>query len=275
MFLSILILRYNENMKKVSQGKFRIAHYNILNGGEGRLDKIQKVIKKIDPDVCGILEAVGWQKEEKFFKKFAKDSGFNFFKIAEANSKYNIAILSKKPFSIKKITYGFRHVAVQVVLKDEKYKGLNIFYVHLSPVSEDLRLKELERLLIRIKKFPKSIIMGDFNALSLKDPYNHKKLLSFFKEKNIVKYGINQLRFDVIKKMELFGLFDSMSYLKKPFTFSVPTISNTDINHALNIRVDYAFITKGLLKDLNEAKIFKNKIADFASDHYPFYIDLK
>ncbi|MEI7765482.1 MAG: endonuclease/exonuclease/phosphatase family protein [bacterium] len=262
-------------MKKVLQSKLRIAHYNILNGGEERLDRIQEVIKEIDPDICGILEAVDWQKEKNYFKNFAQKIGYQSYKLVEANSKYNIAIFSKVPILIKKLTQDFRHVAVQVILKEGKYKGLCVFFVHLSPISEEARLKELKKLLIYVKKHPEVIVMGDFNALSLKDPYNHKKLLHSFKEKNIVKYGVDQLRFDVVKKIESFGLFDSMNYLKIPFTFSVPTLSNRDINHAVALRVDYAFVTNGLLKHLKSAKIFKDKTSDIASDHYSFYIDLK
>lgn len=263
-------------MKKKEEKKIlRIAHFNILKGGERRLLKIFKVIDEINPDICGILEAVDWQKNNSFFKKKVKEVGYKIYNLALANSKYNIAVFSKISISIKHIKKDFHHVVVQVTPKEGKYEGLSIFFIHLSPVSEDDRLMELNKLLKYINKFPRSIIMGDFNSLSEHDLYNKRKLLSFFKKNKIKKYGVESLRFDVIKKIESFGLVDSMKYLKTPWTFSVPTSSNIDINHSVKMRVDYAFLTKNILKYLNKAEIFKNKPSDSSSDHYPFFIELK
>jgi len=266
-------------VKKISkenkQSILRIAHYNIFNGGEGKLEKILKVIQKIDPDVCGVLEAVGWQNKKNTLKSITKKLGYKFFNIAIANSKYNIGFFSKVPVVVKYIKKGFRHVVVQIIIKEGKHRGLNVFFVHLSPVSEDERMKEVEKLLLYINKYSRSIVMGDFNSLSLHDPYNEKKLMAFFKKNNITKYGINKLRFDVIKKIESSGLVDVMRHLKRPFIFSVPTQSNADINHTLKLRVDYAFVTKKVLKHFSKAQMFKNYISDTASDHYPFFIELK
>ncbi len=250
----------------------RIASYNILNGGEERLDKISTVIKKINPDICGILEAVGSQDK---LKGVANDLGYKFFDIAIANSKYNIAVLSKIPFTIKAIKTGIRHVILEATIENGLFKNFGIFFVHLSPISEDDRLLETRELLQNVAKFSEAIIMGDFNSLSPNDPYDQKELLQIFKKNNIIKYGTEKLRFDVIKKIESEGLVDTMNYLKHPFASTTPTPSNKDPNHSANIRIDYAFLTKNIIKYFKKAEVFKNEVADMASDHYPLFIELQ
>ena len=70
------------------------------------------------------------------------------------------------------------------------------------------------------------------------------------------------------------GFKDAMFYLKLSFAASTPTPSNKDVSHSASVRIDYAFLSKNILKYLKEAKVFKNRAADKASDHYPMYIKL-
>lgn len=252
----------------------RIASYNILGGGKTRLDSISKVITEINPDICGLLEAVEWQNDIKHYKDIANNLGYSFFNLGVANSKYNIAIFSKVLLTIKTIKKGIQHVVLEASVESGPFKDLHIFFVHLSPISEDNRLLEIEELLKYIEKLSEVIIIGDFNSLSPHDPYNQEELLKIFKENKVTKYGTQILRFDVIKKIESSGLADAANYLNYPFTASTPTPSNQDINHIANIRIDYAFLTKNILQHLKNIEIFKNNIADEASDHYPLFIDL-
>jgi endonuclease/exonuclease/phosphatase family metal-dependent hydrolase len=262
-------------MKKTRKTEvLRIANYNILNGGKGRLKDISKVIREINPDICGILEAVDWQHDEKFFKTTANELGYKFFKIAVANSKYNIAIFSKISLGIKIIRKGFRHVVLKATIKNGLFKDFDVYFIHLSPISEDYRLLEVRKLLRHIKKSDKAIIMGDFNSLSSYDPYDKKSLLKIFQKNGIKKYGTDKLRFDVIKKIKSVKLVDAMNYLKKPFITTTPTSSNKDINHIANIRIDYAFFTKNILKYLKRMEVFKSSSTERASDHYPLFIEL-
>lgn len=162
-------MRLKRKSKKDKSNILRIASYNILHGGKGRLDSISKVIKKINPDICGVLEAVGWQ-EKGFTQKMAKKLGYDFSYLALANSKYNIAIFSKIILKTKTIKVGFRHVVLQATIKYDSKKEINFFFVHFSPVSEDERIFELNKLLKITKKLKNVIIMGDFNSLSPNDP---------------------------------------------------------------------------------------------------------
>lgn len=252
----------------------RILSYNILHGGGKRQKKILHIIKKINPDICGILEAVGWQNKEKYFKHIANNLGYDFFYLAVANSKYNIAIFSKISLKLKLVTRKIRHIFVKTTIIRGSFKGFNIFFIHLSPLSEKARLVEVEELLKYITKSSKAIIMGDFNSLSSSDPYNKKELLKIFQKNNIKKYGEKRLYFDVIKKIESSRFIDAVKVFNHPFEPTTPTPSNKDFNHATNIRIDYAFVTKNIIKNLKKIEVVKNKITNQASDHYPIFIEL-
>ena len=261
----------NENIKNL----IRIAHYNILSGGKDRLNKIIKVIGSINPDICGLLEAVGWENNIDTYKKKFKSKGYKYFYLAKANSKYNIAIISKIQIKVEEVKRGIRHVIVKVMIKEGHLKNTEIYYVHLSPYSEDERISEIKILFKKISKSKNVILMGDFNALSFLDKNNSKKLLSKFKKKNITKYGTKNLRFDVISEIYKNNFIDTFNFLKNKFDYSTPTKCNTDTNHAEKIRIDYAFVNKNLLTKIKTCKIFKNIITETASDHYPLYIEIK
>lgn len=252
----------------------RIAHYNIRDGGKEQIDNVFKVIQQINPDICGILEAVGWQEGIESLKNKANVLGYNFFDLALANSKYNIAVFSKFPLVVKHIKKGFRHVVLEAVIQSGPFSGLSIFFVHFSPINEDDRLLELTNLLPYVSEFSQVIIMGDINSLSANDSYDHKVLLSQFQKNNVVKYGTDVLHFDVINKIESLGFTDASSHLNYSFTTTTPTLSNKDINHNMPIRIDYAFLSKNVLKNLSKIEILKNSITNEASDHYPLYIEL-
>ena len=265
---------FRKKRKKKETNSLVIASYNILSGGEDRLGYISNVIRKINPDICGILEAVGWQKRKLYFKKFTNNLGYKFFTIATGNSKYNIAFFSKESIEVKVIKKRIRHVILQAGITCGPFKGLSIFFVHFSPVSEAERLLETEELFKHVSKLNSSIILGDINSLSASDPYNRKKLLDILRKKNISKFGTDKLLFDVVKEFESMGLVDAARHLKYPFTFTTPTPSNKDFTHAANLRLDYAFLSKNVLKSLKKIKILKNKITNEASDHYPLIIKL-
>lgn len=259
-------------MKKTNTEKYnsiKITHYNILKGGEDRLNKINKVIEEMNPDVCGLLETVGWDKNISKYKKIYKTMGYKFFYFAKANSKYNITILSKIKIQTSTINKGVRHVIVGVKITDKNYTPLNIYYVHLSPISEEDRLDEIEILLKKISRQENTIIMGDFNSLSLSDKYNEKRLLNKFLQNNIVKYGTTYLKFDVIPKIEKMGFIDAFRFTGNKFDHSVPTKCNVDINHKEKLRIDYAFVKNKIIKNIKICQIYKSETSDTASDHYP------
>lgn len=65
--------------------------YNILNGGENRLDLIVKVIKKENPDFLVINEANGFDKDDKI-NNFSREIRLPYYKLSfkrKAMEKFN------------------------------------------------------------------------------------------------------------------------------------------------------------------------------------------
>ncbi len=247
-----------------------IMSFNIFNGASDRIDKVLEVIKESNPDICGILEAVNWNEEDISLRKKFLSLGYPFFKVFRANSKYNIAVISKKDVTFSDIKKDIKHVVVCL-----KIKELDIFFVHLSPISEEERLLELKEIFCHLNKKSKSIIIGDFNSLSYSDVDDYKSLLNSFQLRKIKKFGINVINFDVIKYLENNNFVDSLKILNKPYEFSVPTPFNQDLSHSEKIRIDYAFLSSNLIDDISNFEIIKNDLTDSASDHYPILLKIK
>lgn len=254
--------------------KLRIAHYNIFSGGGERLDKIKEVITLMSPDVCCVLEAAGWEENLSFYEAYCKQMGFSYFYFSKANSRHNIAVFSKLQLIVSSVTESIKHVIVKAVIDEGDQKGTALFFLHLSPVSEDARLLEVAALLNSIDHKIPTLVLGDFNSLSPFDQYKKESLLHSFKQKNITKYGTDVLRFDVIPKMESSGFVDVFRYLKKGFEYSVPTAMNTDPNHEMKLRIDYVFANDCVLDQIISTDFEKGTLTDSASDHYPLWVDI-
>lgn len=252
----------------------KIFCLNMLKGGVGRMSHIQRLIKDLRPDICGLLEAVGDKKRIIFFEKFAKKNGYKFY-FAKANSKYNICVFSKLELSVKLIKKNIRHVAVQGKILEKNFKETKVIFVHLSPKTEDDRLKEIQEILSTKEIKNKTIIMGDLNSLSIQDGYNENILIKNLIKHSIHKFGDINIRFDVINKVIKNGFVDAVFYKKKKPVYTVPTSSNKDYTHAVKIRIDYAFVTKDLVKKIITAYVVKNRHSEKASDHYPLFLELK
>lgn len=173
-------------------------------------------------------------------------------------SKWNTATLSKYEsiFQFIKIPYShifdfYRYMVIQYI----KEFNIWIFNLHLDPYDKtgDTRKKQITYILNIINKisnFKRSILLGDFNTLNLKD-YSDKKLDYMYKYEpeflsnndlgDIPKYFIDSLSINNIINPET-------SMYKK--------------------RVDYIFISKDL-------PFHKSYIIPFStSDHLPVIIDL-
>jgi|GEM_PF-4667136 len=224
-------------------------------------------MKSLDADTVGILEAVGWSE-------VPAELDYPFSAVVKANSKYNLAATARFPIQIEAITKNIRHAALHAVPKGGPFADTHFFFVHLSPLLETDRLRELDITLPIASAFPHTAIMGDFNSLSPHDPYDRGGLLAALRAIDIKKFGERELAFDVIRRMESEGWIDAMRALKQPFAFSVPTPVNEDKYHVDALRLDYAFLSPGIASKLKDARIVRNEATDFASDHYPIVIDL-
>ncbi len=258
----------------------KILSYNIDHGGlEGknkkyRWPKIIHAVKQENPDILVILEAWGWRKNKEL-KTFAKKTGYKYFFISKSNTLHNIALLSR--IAPKKVIFykkGFHHSLVWAYFNHKNHQ-FALLGVHLSPVNEKIRFREGKKIIHVAKKYPNSVIIGDFNSLSPNDQYNKIKLIRLFRKNNIIKFGNKRIETRVMKKFFQSGFVDAVKlFSKKGIPYTVPTKKPTDEKHIARLRFDYALVSKPLISSMSGTKEIKNQYTDTASDHYPILLEI-
>lgn len=252
----------------------KLMTYNILDGGEGRLDLIISAIKNDLPDVLVINEANNFVADDnKVLKKVAVETGLSHYAIAPTEWGYDVAIFSKSPLKKSEVLMPGKRAAISVEI-DSEFGPLSVVGAHLSPDSGDMRLMESKTITDAQKKNRNRIIMGDMNALSRQDNYD-SKIISGFNKKQLQKFTYNgKPRFDVTDAISKAGYHDASVHLKKNKETTVPTPSNKDIAHA-DLRLDYIFVSEPLASHLTDYKVVKNDTTDKASDHYPVIVTIQ
>lgn len=251
----------------------KLITYNILNGGEDRLESIIKVISGEKPDFLIINEANEFEKDDKL-NKFSEKIGLPHFKLSLSGEyNYHAVLFSKYPFKEVKEIKPLRNAGVLVVV-DTKLGKICIAGAHLSPYTEESRLPEIDLIIDEQKQYPNKVLIGDMNSLSAGDGYD-EEVIKGFNETQLSKFTTNgKFRFDVINRITASGYLDSALIFKKQKTPTVPTGLKEDEAHLTDIRVDYIFVSESLKDKIKSYSVVRNKITEKASDHYPVTIEL-
>lgn len=249
----------------------KLMTYNILNGGEDRLDSIVKVISGEKPDFLVINEANGFEKDDKL-NKFSKKIGLSYFKLSlSGEDDYHTAIFSKYPLKEVKEIKPLRNAGILAVIETE-FGEISVIGTHLSPYTEESRSPEIDLIIENQKQYPNKILMGDLNSLSAGDGYN-EEIIKGFNETQSNKFTTNgRFRFEVINKITSSGYLDSAVIFGKQKIATVPTALRADEAHLANMRIDYVFISDSLKDRLKSYFVIKNEITENASDHYPIRV---
>lgn len=254
---------------------FKITSYNIYKGGKNGFEQLAQSVCDIQADCIGLLEANSWGEDnEKLLNKFSQLTRYPFFNFAKANTKYDIACLSKiPPINFVAIKNDFWHVVLINIFKTIEVGEVAVVFVHLNPNAESDRILEIENLLTILKQYPHAIILGDFNSLSPHDLYNQNELLQTLKTKHITKFGSEHLLFDTLTTLESAGYIDCGAN-QNNFEYTVPTPANVDPAHAIPLRIDYAFVSSNLSSFVKNISIKKGDIFNNASDHFPLVLEM-
>lgn len=255
----------------------RILHYNIFRGGDDRLPVIAKFVQQCNPDILGILEANSWEQQSfAMLAYFSHLAALPFTDISVAESDFSLVTLAKnQPTKFIHEFDGFHHALSGAVITLQNNATLAVLFYHANPYSEEARVLEVQRIAKFTRQFTHAVVMGDFNALSPHDPYNHPELLAALQVANIKKFGTTSLTFDAITAFEKEGMVDVAITLNAPHESTAPTSFNFDAMHQVPVRLDYAFVTPSLVPFLEKIEVMKNEITEHASDHYPLLLTLK
>lgn len=245
----------------------KIYYQNIFEGcyEKERLNKLINYINKIKPDIICICEANNWNSEKienlklkfstKYYSKLKTKTGFDMIIF----SKFKINSTTK---NIQNMHHGFIKVNIN---------NYNIILTHLSPFNEEQRVLEIKEILKEIDK--KTILIGDLNSLSKNDNYKEKSLIKKLKNKNITKFGENEIKYEVTNILKNNNLKDIIKINSNKNEYTVPTKYNKDKFHLTKLRLDYILTTNDIENQIY-AKILRNKITTHLSDHFPILIKI-
>src|SRR5579884_43230 len=187
-----------------------IMTYNILGEHEDHLGNVLAAVKAQSPDFLAIQEANFFPKDDnRYLRLFSQELGLPFYEISLAGEyDYHVASFSKYPFKRVNKLPGFRNACLQTDIEIE-LGMLSVFNTHLTPYTEDDRLREIEILLTAQGDIENRIILGDLNSLSPDDGYDLNRLdLNESQKKKFTKNG--ELQFEVIRRLKAAGFRDTM-----------------------------------------------------------------
>jgi exodeoxyribonuclease III len=263
----------------------RILSYNILYGGQdrhgSRLPKILDAISHINAD-CALIQEANRFDENLFsiLGSSARALGFDHAAMSAADDidglgGYSVATFSRNEFRAIDTFHGkFRNAALQTVI-DTDLGQISICNIHLTPGSEDDRLRELAVVLDAQRKYDFKIIAGDFNSLSPEDHYDADMIAQFNQTQKRKFTRTNRLRVEVISRVLDEGMIDVARALGKSHELTVPTKMAVDAAHKTPLRIDYVFASQKLVPYIGQFGVEKNALTDHASDHYPIVFEIK
>lgn len=189
----------------------RILSYNILAGGARRIDFIERMIRTVEPDVVGLVEA----SNQEVVKELARRLDMDYRTNASAE-KGSIALLSRLPIMWSMVHTGNGVISrplLEVSLEEASGERLTVFVNHLIASfwqgrgGDAPRRKEVRAILevLRANGEP-HVLMGDFNALAPGDRLQASKLVDYLagvdrryknKKRALVHYGHPSLNYIV------------------------------------------------------------------------------
>ena len=257
----------------------KIMAYNILEGGEGRIDPLAEVIRLADADVVMVAEA--W--DEGLFHRLADRVGMDRFRAENPRNREGaVGVLSRLKIVEGvnhaaldgRFTKGACHVIVEVGSEKSEVRRLPIVGVHLHAretlADEEERLKELPGVFAIGELFRgrSHVLAGDFNAYHPGQVVAVEKLRESTRER-ISKQGWAVPR-EVVRRILERGYVDGHALHHSPAEFGT---SFTTSHPAA--RVDYVFVTAELSGRVRGCEVFTPEMARFASDHFPVVCELE
>jgi endonuclease/exonuclease/phosphatase family metal-dependent hydrolase len=252
----------------------RIVSYNILDGGEGRADPLAEVIEAQRPDVVALVEAEDTTVVERIARRLKMD-----FVHAPGNS--HASVLMSRWTIRESINHAPLHGQFEKSLLEVKVAtpelgdvifGVLHLHAHGREADETQRERELDIVLdvfhsARESKAP-HILCGDFNANSPVQQIDVART----KERTRKDWESNggQLPRRVIQRIVDAGYADSLGATDAGAAEQRGTFSTQHPGQ----RVDYIFTHSIALPRLKRGWIEQDRLATYASDHYPVGVEI-
>jgi endonuclease/exonuclease/phosphatase family metal-dependent hydrolase len=247
----------------------RIVSYNIYNGGEGRADPLSEVILAQRPDVVALVEA----DDPATLQRIARRLKMDF--IEGPGRQHTSALLSRCPIT-ETINHGLvsdgltRSFLEATVLGDDGIEW-PIGVLHLHPgannADESVRRSEIDVVLKILQRHRDvnrpHLLVGDFNSNA---PYQRiePQRCKIKTRQAWLKNGSNVPR-QVIQKIVGAGYLDTYHELHDEERDMVGTFDTQNPGQ----RIDYIFSFGVEKSKIESAWIERDRLAKYASDHFP------
>lgn len=249
----------------------RVVSYNILNGGVGRADPIGEILAAQKADVIALIEADDQWVVDRLARRLKMDC------IVATGKRHKSAILSHWPIRcswdhallLPEVTNTF--LLAEVMTPDGG--ALPVAAVHLHPHAklkdETKRLTEIGAILSVLSKLNRPhLLMGDLNSNSPIQQIDPAKC----KPRTQKDWGENggMLPREVIVRVLGSGYLDTLHVAKGDAAGEMGSFST----HYPGQRVDYVFASGIAPSQVKDAWIETDRLAEFASDHFPIGVEI-
>lgn len=247
----------------------RIATYNIHFGGVGQASAIAQVFKTLNPDIVLLVEA----SNDVVIDEIAAALGM--FVTRAKGKRAQLAVLSKSEASAWEIYYPQKSGRPLLTAEFETQAGktITVYGCHLQchyfHWNEARRVGDIEAYLrfIYERGHHDHVLLGDFNAIALNDPFDKSALP--LKEKLMVAFERGHIYRDAIQRLLDAGYVDCFRAVHPAEAgFTLPT-------HAPHVRLDYIFASSTLSTSLHDCFVAVSPLTTTTSDHYPVVADFK
>jgi endonuclease/exonuclease/phosphatase family metal-dependent hydrolase len=234
----------------------RILSYNILVGGNRRVDQLTKIISSAQPDIVGLVEA----NNPRIVEEIAQRLGMQYRMSGSYTQayKWQNALLSRLPI-LETHLHNHSDILTKPILEacieEEDGRKLTVFIAHLTaafnqPGGGDGQRRPEVQAILRImasKRGTSHLLMGDFNAIAPGDPLKASALL-----RNLIKID-QQYR---LNRDEDFVHSNLDSVIPERLRFLYPfmqTITNSKVLCALVDKTGSVYTSRGSIRMLRKA----------------------
>jgi len=234
----------------------RILSYNILAGGNRRVDQLTKIISSANPDIVGLVEANSLQAVEELAGRLGMQYRMNANPAKEKD--WQIALLSRL-----QIVETYSHIHADILTKpileacieEKDGRKLTVFVAHLSASfyqargGDGIRRREIQEILriMAPKRGIPHLLMGDFNAIAPGDRLKASALLRY-----LITMDLQYRR----NPHEDFGHPNLDAVVPEPLRFLYPLLQTIPRSKVLCALIDEAgslYASRGSISMLREA----------------------
>jgi len=247
----------------------RIVSYNILDGGEGRADPLAEIVMAQRPDVVALIECDNIDVLNRIASRLSMDF------VHAQGKKHAAAILSRwtirDSINHSALSKKIKNSFVEATIVEPSGRDWVVAGLHLSPhaseKAEDEREKELKFVLKTLERHRVAnvphVICGDFNANAPSQQIDPEKCKGATRKARESNGGKIPRR--AIQAMLDAGYLDTLHAFESKLADTTGTFST----QLPGQRVDYIFVHGVNPTSVKSAWIEQDRLAKYASDHFP------